>query len=239
MGLPVRFSGLSGEKIVFAKVSTSNPKNSFFSALSSSIKGTLVLNVIPLPSRREYIVIAKPSSEVTRDLIRGLGTIRERSKVERLRVVRSGRHTYILALKSRCEFYEISESNNVAVLSPYRITYGTREFYVAGSPERVSRYLEELSSYYGPGRVSAHLERGASRVPVEIEGTLIGTVLWGLTDREIEVLRAAYSSGFLSHRRHVKMDYLVNYLGIKKSTLSIMIRKALSKLLEELLEYAS
>lgn len=227
------------KRLVFARIATTSSRNSFFSAISTIINGTLVISVLPMPNRKEYVVIAKPSGNVDKYTIKDLGTKKEQSKIEQLKLVRLDKYTYIVALKSRCEFYEIAESNNILIMSPYSITRGMREFYAAGDLNDIAKYFDELSYYYGQNNVSMFIERDVSRIVRDIEKAFTGSILWGLTGREVEVLKAAYFTGFLSHRRHVKMDHLVNSLGIKKSTLSIMIRKAISKILEELFESAS
>ncbi|MCS7099828.1 MAG: helix-turn-helix domain-containing protein [Sulfolobales archaeon] len=227
---------ISGSRLAFAKFVTANSRNSFFSSLSMAIGGTLVINVLPLPSRREYIVIARPSDSLDRSTINSLSDKKEHGKIERLKVVKFGKHTYVLALKSRCEFYDIAESNNIAIVSPYTIARGTRVYYAAGSLADLAKYSDELSYYYGHKNVAMSFEKDVSKIMKDLEKAFTSTILWNLTRREIEVLRAAYSTGFLSHRRYAKMDRLVDFLGVKKPTLSIMIRKAVNKVLEELLE---
>ncbi|MGC8982735.1 MAG: helix-turn-helix domain-containing protein [Desulfurococcaceae archaeon] len=64
-------------------------------------------------------------------------------------------------------------------------------------------------------------------------------VLSTLTEREREVLLRAYRLGYLSPRRKTSLRELSLEVGLAKPTTSIMVRKALRKLVQRVFETAT
>ncbi|WP_061980399.1 helix-turn-helix domain-containing protein [Sulfolobus acidocaldarius] len=60
-----------------------------------------------------------------------------------------------------------------------------------------------------------------------------------LTDRQLEILRLAYKSGYFDVDRKISMKELANKLGIKASTLEEILRRALKKAVKYYLDRKS
>jgi len=61
----------------------------------------------------------------------------------------------MIAVKERCEFYELIENYGVTLLSPYIVKGGKRIFCVMGEEEHIEKYIDNLQSYYGKKNITA------------------------------------------------------------------------------------
>jgi len=59
-------------------------------------------------------------------------------------------HSIILAVKERCEFFQLINDYNIRIVKPYIMFHGLRKFCVYGDRSSVERFIDNLLSYYGP-----------------------------------------------------------------------------------------
>ena len=104
------------------EVSVKRSRNSFFSKLSELASTQINLEVASIPSINSYIVFAysygKDLDKYIAHLYSSTASFR-RSKIKKLKYWQDKGLYYIIALKSRCEFFIIAENNQVVILSPH------------------------------------------------------------------------------------------------------------------------
>ncbi len=66
----------------------------------------------------------------------------------------------------------------------------------------------------------------------------LSVILDKLTTNEIEVLKQAFISGYFDYPRQMNLDALASSLRLSKVTVSIHLRKAVRKILEEIMRIA-
>lgn len=212
---------------------------SFFGILSKETNSSILLNISPLPYENEYLVFAYTYSDI-KDYVKKI-YMRYRSDGERyiksLRAYRINRGTLIIAVKEACPFIEIALKHNVTIVSPYTFDKGVRKYLVVGTPDNINEYTLHVMERYGGDNIFVEKVRGAERLKNFI-AIQTPNILDKLTGRELEVLKKAYELGVFDYPRRTDLNSLSEELRISKVTASILIRKSLKKIIEEIFSSA-
>ena len=227
--------------VKIAEVIIKSPRNSFFSKISKLASARLVLEVNPIPDQKKYVVFAysygRSFDNYISLLIKSDATLK-RSKILRIKYWEDNGLQFIYALKARCEFYRIAEDNNIAILSPYMFDKGARKFVALGDEKDFMNYEDKLLGYYGEDNVVLRYIDTADRLGrLLAQHSPLGIVLDKLTSKELKVLNLAYSSGYLDYPREISLETLGSNLGLSKVTISIHLRKAFKKIIEEIMRF--
>ncbi|MEM4953412.1 MAG: helix-turn-helix domain-containing protein [Desulfurococcaceae archaeon] len=142
----------------------------------------------------------------------------------------------MLALKERCEFYEIVEKYNVTLSVPYMVKDGRRIFCVYGDEDDLEKYIDNLKAFYGEKNILVEKTTPIRCIRRYMHDAIRTYIFSQLTDREKEVLLKAYYDGYISSRRRIKLDELAKQLNITKPAASLMVRKTIEKIVKRLLE---
>jgi predicted DNA binding protein len=118
---------------------------------------------------------------------------------------------------------------------PYIISAGSRLFYVIGEDNNVERFIGNMLSYYGSKNVFLKRLQVSEVIHRHVKAITRYFATSPLTKKEFEVLTKAFLEGFFSERRDVKLSDVAKSLGLSKPATSIMIRKALRKVLGSIL----
>lgn len=180
-----------------------------------------------LPSRRIENI-----SSVVKDL-RG----RERSKIITFKEYASPSGNLAVALKESCEFLQLLYSYNVKLTLPYMIHRGIRKFCVYGDSRDIEKYLDNLIAYYGSKNVSSREIDVPKCFELSFLRATKDVLLSSLTPRELEILWKAFYTGYLHQpKRSGGLGAVSSSVGLSKPATSIILRKALRKMLSRLLE---
>ncbi len=226
------------EKI--AKVVIKKSHNSFFGKISETSNSRIVIYVQRLYPSKNYLVIALSSNlgvlKSAKNIISRDPYLRK-YKIRKLYQEIYNGYAVFYGIKSICEFYRLIEENNVLILSPYLFDKGSREYIVLGSKDDLNRYLRDLSYYYGLENVRWH-EISFRELLENLIDTSISTLMIDkLTPAEKKVLIAAYRKGYFKYPKGVKQENLGATLNLSKVTVSIHLRKALKKILDDFIRF--
>ncbi len=208
---------------------------SFFGILSRETNSSILLNVSPLPYENKYLVFAYTYSDI-KDYVRKI-YMRYKSMeryIKSLRAYRINRGTLIIAVKEACPFIEIALKHNIIVVSPYIFDRGVRKYLVVGTPDNINEYIFHVVERYGRNNTFIERVRNVERLKKFIAIQKFNNILDKLTRRELEVLRKAYELGIFDYPRRIDLDTLSKELKISKVTISILIRKSLKKIIEDI-----
>ena len=224
--LKKRLSLPQGINIVEVNIESS--RNSFFSKLSELASTQINLEVTSIPNTNSYVVFAysyaKDLDKYISMLYNNTSSFR-RSKIRKLKYWQYRGLYYIIALKSRCEFFKLAEENNVVILSPYVFNKGRRKYIVLGEKNSIENYLDDVLKYYG------------SKNKLLLRRSLLGILLDKLTENELKILRLAYQEGYFNYPRKTSLESIGSALNLSKVTIDVHLRKALKKIVEELMRF--
>jgi len=216
------------------KIITQAPSQSIFTSLSKEVKDTLYIYVFPDSKEKTYLTFVYTPSHVSGSKI-GYKSRRGVISVKVLpRGLRAG--TYIVALKEKCEFVELIERYDITLSLPYSISNGKRSLCVYGEVENLERCVDNLRAYYGAKNVHAEKIPLIYCLEQQARSIINAYILSYLTEREREFLLKACTVGYMSQRRRAKLSDLAGNLNVSKPTASLMIRKAIEKIVKRLLE---
>lgn len=145
-------------------------------------------------------------------------------------------------MKSTCEFHKLIEDNNVSLLVPHTFYRGIREYNVIGIRENLEKYLKNVKSYYGDDLVEWQRYEDLKTpelIKYMLKNSMLSVLMDKLTEQEINVLKAAYYGGYFNYPKNSRQSDIGEQLNISKVTISIHIRKALKKILADLLDIFS
>lgn len=182
-----------------------------------------------------YLVISYTKAVLEPSKLR-LSYQNERDKFLKMERLLNATGTYLLALKERCEFYEIVEEYNVIILNPYMIKDGRRIFCVYGEEADLRKYIDNLKAFYGEKNILLERITPTHCVWGYMHDVIRTYIFSQLTEREKEILFKAYYSGYISSSRKIKLSELAKQLNITKQGASLMIRKTIEKIVKKLLE---
>lgn len=147
--------------------------------------------------------------------------------------------SYFVALKSKCEFFEILEKHGIIVLMPYIFRNGKRHFNALVERNKLEIFINELQSKYGRKNVYIRKMKSvdiAKKIYSDISKLEKG--LRKLTEGEIKALKLALQLGYFDIPRKITLNYLGYELGLSKATVETHLRKALKKILGSIHESA-
>ena len=227
--------------IDIVEVNIDSSRNSFFSKLSELASTQINLEVTSIPNTNSYVVFAysyaKDLNKHISKLYNNISAFR-RSKIRKLKYWQYRGLYYIIALKSRCEFFEIAEENNVVILSPYVFDKGKRKYIVLGEKSSIEDYLDDILKYYGSKNVSYRYVDAIEHInKLLLRRSLLGILLDKLTDNELKILRLAYQEGYFNYPRKTSLESIGSALNLSKVTIDAHLRKALRKIVEELMRF--
>lgn len=217
------------------KITTMSSSRSFFVKLSEETQSSIHLYVYRYQREPLYLAIAHVPKAISPEKIKQ-SYQGEKSKFIKIERYLGLNGAYMLALKERCEFYELLEDYNVSISTPYTIRSGRRTFCIYGLESDLEKYIDNLKAFYGEKSVLVEKTTPSRCIQQHVKDTVHVYMLSHLTNREKEVLVKAYDSGYLSSRRRAKLDELAEQLNVSKSTASLMVRKAIEKIVGKLLE---
>ena len=207
--------------------------------MSEGVGGKAALHVYKQPRSGLYLVAAYfPGTANLAEAFENANRL-ERSKILRIEKFVAKEGTLVLALKERCEFYGLIENYGIHILTPYVMDGGCRIFCVYGNSEDLEKYIDNLEAYYGKNCVSVKKMSIFECLRSQMRDNIALFVLSTLTEREREVLLRAYRLGYLSPRRKTSLRELSLEVGLAKPTTSIMVGKALRKLVQRVFETAT
>lgn len=204
--------------------------------LSSRLSKPVYVEVYRLPSTSNYVVIAYTSDRGFKEAYNSTVKNKHEDKVLSSWCDVLGTSSYLLALKSRCEFLEILEKNDAILLLPYRFHRGIRQFDALIPSCKVDLLAKDLYDYYGRRFVRISKIRSlelAKRLYSNI--SKVEGVLSRLTDRELLVLRRAVSEGYFEIPRRITLEELGKSLNLSKVTVETHLRKVIRKLVYSIL----
>lgn len=221
-------------KIRAAVISITTSSGSFFVELSKRIDENISLYVYRQPRDSLYYVLAYIPKPITSNIII------ESARNYHNNMLRMTRHTYpqetlLMTVKQRCEFYELIENYNVVVSVPYAVYRGRRFYCVYGEARDVEKYIDNVIARYNRKNVIVKKIPPLSCITYQMKNAINTYVLSSLTDKEIQLITKALESGYLSSRRRVSLEELAESLSIAKPTASLMLRKAIEKILKRLM----
>ena len=237
--LKKRLSLPQGINIVEVNIESS--RNSFFSKLSELASTQINLEVTSIPNTNSYVVFAysyaKDLDKYISMLYNNTSSFR-RSKIRKLKYWQYRGLYYIIALKSRCEFFKLAEENNVVILSPYVFNKGRRKYIVLGEKNSIENYLDDVLKYYGSKNVSYRYVDAIEHInKLLLRRSLLGILLDKLTENELKILRLAYQEGYFNYPRKTSLESIGSALNLSKVTIDVHLRKALKKIVEELMRF--
>jgi predicted DNA binding protein len=222
--------------LVSYEILVSSVSSSLFAEFSRKVSSPLMLFVIRDSRSSLFLTFAflpeRPSNNVLDEVFRCSRESKKVVKVSRY-LVKGGMS--LIVFKERCEFLDLLHSYNVQVLMPYMISAGSRLFYVIGENNNVERFIDNILGYYGSRNVFLKRLQVSEVVYRHVKTVARYFATSSLTEKEFEVLTKAFLEGFLSERRNIKLSDVAKSLGLSKPATSIMIRKALRKVLGSIL----
>uniref|UniRef100_A0A7C2Z124 DNA-binding protein n=1 Tax=Ignisphaera aggregans TaxID=334771 RepID=A0A7C2Z124_9CREN len=229
---------MNSAKIQAVMITVTSSPSSIFGRLSRQTGEKINLFVLKHPRESLYytlVYIPKPIES---------GIIVDTLRSQQNKLIKISKHvgvyeTFIAALKERCEFYELVERYNVVLSVPYIIYRGLRTYCVYGEQRDVDRYLENLSALYSKGDIVTKRVDLARCMDYLMRNVVDIYLLSFLTDKERQILLKAFESGYISSRRKVNLGELAETLNIAKPTASLMLRRAVEKVLKRIFESES
>lgn len=216
-------------------ITTHTSSNSLFVPLTRQSTTPLILYVSRDPKDPVYTVITYTKDLELLPRVNELLRNRD-SKILSLNRFISERSLLMIAVKERCEFYELIENYGVTLLSPYIVKGGKRIFCVMGEEEHIEKYIDNLQSYYGKKNITAKRSSLAECIENTIKVLSSNYAKLGLTSRELYILNRAYQEGYFGSKRSIQLEELAKQLNLSKPTTSIMLRKAIGKVLRNIFE---
>ncbi|MEM4789466.1 MAG: helix-turn-helix domain-containing protein [Ignisphaera sp.] len=222
-------------RIQAAIISTTSSSNSFFVELSRKIDGQINLYVYRHPRDSLYYVLAHIPKPIAYDVIA------ESVRNYHDNMLKINKHifpqeTFLVAVKQQCEFYELVENYNVVVSIPYLVYKGQRIYCVYGEAGDVEKYIDNVLARYNRKNVVMKKVDPITCITHQMRNTINAYVFSFLTDKEKQLIVKALESGYISSRRRVSLEELAESLNIAKPTASLMLRKAIEKILKRLVE---
>lgn len=217
-----------------ALITTTSSYNSFFVELSRKVSERLSLYVYAHPKDSLYYVIAYIPKPLAWD------SISDVMKVHRENIIRIFRYahtseTYLVTVKQCCDFYELIEDYNVVISMPYTIYKGRRVYCVYGDGKDVNRYTENVVAKYGRKNVVIRKADPITCISYQMRNIVSSYTFTILTEKEKQLLIKAFESGYISSRRRISLEELAEALSITKPTASLMLRKAIEKIVRRLI----
>jgi len=227
----LRFHGLTPISITIV-----GHHESLLADLSKYLNRPLYVEVYRHPMDSMYVVLAYTSDL---SLCEYFKKIRKRYeyKIVSITCENTGDASYFIALKSKCEFYEILEKYGVIVLMPYIFRWGRRFFNALIDEAVLKSFLKELYDRYGKKNV--YFEKTKT---IDVTKKLYSNVnilekcLKKLTPNEVRVLRLALKRGYFNIPRGSTLEHLGLELNLSKVTVETHLRKALKKIIESIEE---
>ncbi|MEO3993543.1 MAG: helix-turn-helix domain-containing protein [Desulfurococcaceae archaeon TW002] len=212
---------------------------SFFGKLSEYGRTKINLEVIKVSDSPLYLVFGYlPSNDLSGEDLRKYRYLLTKSTnyIKKLRWWNDGKLTYILAYKTKCDFMRVAEENKVSVLSPYIFDKGIRKYVVVGRKENLIKYIEYLMKLYASEHVYYKpINRPEYLCSVLVSRAVPSVITDKLTMSELNVLKSAYDTGFFECPRKTDLNKLSELLGLSKVTIDIHLRKAVKKIVDEVL----
>lgn len=218
---------------------TSSPgSGSFFIELSRKINENISLHVYRQPKNSLYYVLAYIPKPITSSVVIESAK-RHHGNILKINEHKYPQETFLVIVKQRCEFYELVENYNVILSVPYVIHRGRRFYCIYGETKDVERYIDNVIAQYNKKNVVIKKTDPITCIAYQMRNIINTYVFSSLTDRERELIIKALESGYLSSRRKVNLEDLAESLNIARPTASLMLRKAIEKILRRLVEHAS
>ncbi len=216
---------------VVAKASAS----SLFGELSRRINEPVVLYVDRNDKEKLYFTIAITSKhwnfskEYSSEIYKNSGVIF-------LEELKFDSHSVVLAVKERCDFLQLIDYYNIRIVKPYIMFHGLRKFCIYGDQSNIEKYIDNLLSYYGLKNVAFTAKPLPSCIKDMVHEITKSYALLTLTKRELEVLLKAYETGYiLAPRQGGGLKKLSQLLGLSKPSIHITLRKAINKIVKEII----
>lgn len=222
-------------KISAVKIMTTSTSRSFFAKLSKYSQTPIYLFVHRYWREPVYLAVAYTNAVLEPEKLK-VSYQSEKNKFIKMERLLNYTETYFLAIKERCEFYELIENYNVTLSIPYIVRDGKRIFCVYGEELDLDKYIENLKAFYGEKNIVVEKTTPIRCIQGYMHDAIRAYIFSQLTSREKEVLLRAYYNGYISSRRRIKLDELAKQLNITKPAASLMIRKTVEKILKKLLE---
>lgn len=205
---------------------------SLLAELSKYLMRPLYAEVYRHPINLRYVVLAYTSDS---NLCGYFRKIRRKYdyKIVGISCESSSEASYFVALKSKCEFFEILEKYGVIPLMPYIFKRGKRYFNALIEERMLKGFLRELYSRYG--RKNVYFEKTRT---IDVTKRLYSNVsilencLKKLTHNEIKVLKLALKKGYFNIPRKSTLEHLGMELNLSKVTVETHLRKALRKIIK-------
>ena len=220
-------------------VRINSPYNSFFGKVSELSGSRIVMSTYKVPGSDSYYVLALSSDKGVREYV---GEVAKHEKYVKRSKIKELRHHYgddmlvIHGVKSRCEFLGLAEDSRVILLMPYIFHRGTREYLVLGRRGSLNKYLDHIERYYGMGHVEwRELSDPEDLVKSILGGSILSIIADRLTEQELRVLRTAYEGGYFNYPKDSRQADIGSMLSISKVTISIHLRKALRKIVSDVI----
>jgi predicted DNA binding protein len=220
------------------KITTTTVSRSFFAKLSKYSQAPIYLFVHRYWQEPIYLVVAYTNTALEPDKLR-TSYLSEKGKFLKMKKLSNSAETYLLAVKERCEFYELIENYNATLSIPYAVRDGKRVFCVYGGEADLEKYVSNLRSFYGEKNIVVEKTTPVRCVQEYMHDAIRSYIFSHLTDREKEILFRAYYNGYISSRRRIKLDELAKQLNITKPAASLIVRKTVEKIVKRLLENES
>lgn len=237
--------GISYNGLSMLSIRVRSSYSSFFGKLSELSKSRIVIYTYKLTGSGYYYVLALSSNsrigEYVDSIIRQDHILR-RSKIVKIEHLSIDGTQIIHGLKSICEFHKLVEDNKVSLLIPYTFNGGVREYSVIGDHEHLKRYLDAIKKYYGDDLVEWNWSErlvASELANYMLKNSVLSILMDKLTDQEIKVLRAAYYGGYFNYPKIRRQADIGEELKISKVTISIHLRKALKKILSDLIRISN
>lgn len=206
--------------------------------LSTYLSKPLYVEVYKHPEISKYVVLAYTSDEKLCNYFQKVRRMFS-YKVIGVSCESSTEASYFVALKSKCEFFEILEKHGIIVLMPYIFRNGKRYFNALVERNKLEIFINELQSRYGRKNVYIRKMKSvdiAKKIYSDISKLEKG--LRKLTEGEIKALKLALQLGYFDIPRKITLNYLGYELGLSKATVETHLRKALKKILGSIHESA-
>lgn len=124
------------------------------------------------------------------------------------------------------------------MLSPYIFNKGERKYIVLGEKSDLEHYLNDLMKYYGENNISYRYIDTIEHInKLLLKRSLLSILFDKLTDNELKILRLAYQEGYFNYPRRTSLENIGSALNLSKVTINIHLRKALKKVIEELMRF--
>ncbi|GAY25121.1 hypothetical protein ATG_03240 [Desulfurococcaceae archaeon AG1] len=234
------WSRLDIEDLGIVRVRINSPYNSFFGMVSELSDSRIIISTYRVLGSDDYYVLALSSEKdvgvYIDDIVKREKYVR-RSKIKRLRYHYIDDILVIYGVKSKCEFLGLIEDSGVVLLTPYIFYKGAREYLVLARRNMLHRYLDNVEKYYGIGHVEwRELSDPEDLVKSILGGSILSIIADRLTEQEVRVLKTAYEGGYFNYPKNSRQTDIGSMLDRSKVTISIHIRKALRKIVSDVIK---